>query len=360
MATAVKICGITRARGRARGRARRRACDRPRVLSARARATSRPTRRRRSCARCRRSSRRSGCSWTRAADEVRAVARAGAGAAAPVPRRRDARILPPVRAAVHEGGAHGAGGGFATIRAGLSRCQSAAARRIRRGSARRQRVPLSTGAVIPRGAAAAGHPVRRADRRERRRGGAARAAVRGRRVERRRVRQGHQGRAPRSRRSSRECAMRMYDLPDASGHFGPYGGVFVAETLIHALDELKARLRALPRRPGVPRRVRLRAQALRRAAEPRLSRPALVRALRRRADLPQARGPEPHRRAQDQQRDRPGAARAAHGQAARDRRDRRRHARRRGRHDRRALRHGVRGLHGRGGRQAPGRRTSTA
>ena len=34
--------------------------------------------------------------------------------------------------------------------------------------------------------------------------------------------------------------MRMYDLPDAKGHFGPYGGVFVAETLIHALDELKA------------------------------------------------------------------------------------------------------------------------
>ncbi|VVD91748.1 tryptophan synthase subunit beta [Pandoraea terrigena] len=31
----------------------------------------------------------------------------------------------------------------------------------------------------------------------------------------------------------------MYDLPDARGHFGPYGGVFVAETLIHALDELR-------------------------------------------------------------------------------------------------------------------------
>jgi tryptophan synthase beta chain len=31
----------------------------------------------------------------------------------------------------------------------------------------------------------------------------------------------------------------MYDLPDAAGHFGPYGGVFVAETLVHALDELK-------------------------------------------------------------------------------------------------------------------------
>jgi len=32
----------------------------------------------------------------------------------------------------------------------------------------------------------------------------------------------------------------MYELPDTQGHFGPYGGVFVAETLIHALDELKA------------------------------------------------------------------------------------------------------------------------
>lgn len=31
-----------------------------------------------------------------------------------------------------------------------------------------------------------------------------------------------------------------YNFPDASGHFGPYGGVFVAETLFGALDELKA------------------------------------------------------------------------------------------------------------------------
>jgi tryptophan synthase beta chain len=30
-----------------------------------------------------------------------------------------------------------------------------------------------------------------------------------------------------------------YDLPDARGHFGQYGGVFVSETLIAALDELK-------------------------------------------------------------------------------------------------------------------------
>jgi len=41
----------------------------------------------------------------------------------------------------------------------------------------------------------------------------------------------------------------MFDLPDAHGHFGPYGGVFVAETLIHALDELRdqyARYRSDP------------------------------------------------------------------------------------------------------------------
>src|SRR5687768_15592417 len=34
--------------------------------------------------------------------------------------------------------------------------------------------------------------------------------------------------------------MRMAELPDAAGHFGPYGGTFVAETLVHALDQLKA------------------------------------------------------------------------------------------------------------------------
>ena len=34
--------------------------------------------------------------------------------------------------------------------------------------------------------------------------------------------------------------MQMYDLPDARGHFGPYGGVFVAETLTKALAELLA------------------------------------------------------------------------------------------------------------------------
>ena len=34
--------------------------------------------------------------------------------------------------------------------------------------------------------------------------------------------------------------MKIVDLPDLQGHFGPYGGMFVAETLIDALEELKA------------------------------------------------------------------------------------------------------------------------
>ncbi len=33
--------------------------------------------------------------------------------------------------------------------------------------------------------------------------------------------------------------MKPYDLPDQRGHFGPYGGIFVAETLMHALQELR-------------------------------------------------------------------------------------------------------------------------
>ena len=43
--------------------------------------------------------------------------------------------------------------------------------------------------------------------------------------------------------------MSAYDLPDQRGHFGPYGGIFVAETLMQPLAELRAayeRLRADP------------------------------------------------------------------------------------------------------------------
>ncbi len=41
-----------------------------------------------------------------------------------------------------------------------------------------------------------------------------------------------------------------YNLPDAAGHFGPYGGVFVAETLIPALAELRQAYEECQRDPG--------------------------------------------------------------------------------------------------------------
>ncbi len=41
-----------------------------------------------------------------------------------------------------------------------------------------------------------------------------------------------------------------YNLPDSSGHFGQYGGVFVSETLMHALDELKAMYAACQKDPA--------------------------------------------------------------------------------------------------------------
>jgi phosphoribosylanthranilate isomerase len=91
-----------------------------------------------------------------------------------------------------------------------------------------------------------------------------------------------------------------------------------------ALDELKEAYAAAQARSGVHRRVRIRTQALRRPPQPDLPRQALVGDAGRRADLPQARRPEPHRRAQDQQLHRPGHAGPAHGQAARHRRNRRR------------------------------------
>src|SRR5712671_2395732 len=43
--------------------------------------------------------------------------------------------------------------------------------------------------------------------------------------------------------------MKMDELPDGQGHFGRYGGVFVAETLVHALDELKRAYEACRKDP---------------------------------------------------------------------------------------------------------------
>ncbi len=42
----------------------------------------------------------------------------------------------------------------------------------------------------------------------------------------------------------------MSPLPDERGHFGPYGGRFVPETLVPALDELTAAWKAARRDPA--------------------------------------------------------------------------------------------------------------
>ena len=146
----------------------------------------------------------------------------------------------------------------------------------------------------------------------------------------------------------------MSTLPDARGRFGDFGGRFVPETVMGALDELEqawtqawadagfhAGLDALARDyVGRPSPLYW-AERLERADG------------RRRPHLPEARGPQPHRRPQDQQRRRPGAAGRADGQAADHGRDRRRPARRRQRHRLRPLRPRLPRLHGRGGHPPP-------
>ena len=125
-----------------------------------------------------------------------------------------------------------------------------------------------------------------------------------------------------------------------SEHQGPYwgqfGGRYVPEALITALDELE---RVYDQAKATPSSVRIHdvAASVRRPSEPADGSPAIRRAGQgqdrtRRPHLLEARGPQPHRRAQDQQRARPGVARQAHGQDPRDRRDRCRTARRGHRH----------------------------
>jgi tryptophan synthase beta chain len=41
-------------------------------------------------------------------------------------------------------------------------------------------------------------------------------------------------------KQTKQSAVKNYDLPDENGHFGPYGGLFVAETLMESIEELNA------------------------------------------------------------------------------------------------------------------------
>ena len=109
--------------------------------------------------------------------------------------------------------------------------------------------------------------------------------------------------------------------PAGLGRFGEFGGRFVPETLVPALIELEDEFRAAWRDDDFRAEF---AELLGSYA----GRPTPVTECHRLSErlglrvLLEARGPHPHRLAQDQQRARPGADHPPDGQAARDRRDR--------------------------------------
>ena len=182
-------------------------------------------------------------------------------------------------------------------------------------------------------------------RRQRRRGDPARAPVGGRRRLAARDRAGDQG-------SDEGARIRGGGALVTTETYGAYGGRYVPETLIPALDELTAAWadaladETYRARAGRARRAPTRA-GRRRSRWRRALRPG-------QAALPQARGSPPHRRAQAEQRARPGGARAAARQAADRRRDGRGPARCRHRDRLRPVRARVRRLHGLRGHAPPG------
>ena len=140
-------------------------------------------------------------------------------------------------------------------------------------------------------------------------------------------------------------------LPDKNGRFGPFGGRYVPETLMPAIERLTHGVEhVLPSaefQTALARELKSwigRPTALTAA-------PTLSTALGRRR-LAEARGLGAHGRAQDQQRHRPGAARESARRQARRRRDGRGPARRRVGRGLRARRPAVHRLHGRDRRRA--------
>ncbi len=146
----------------------------------------------------------------------------------------------------------------------------------------------------------------------------------------------------------------MPSQPDKKGHFGIFGGRYVAETIMPALTELEAAYRKSREGQGLPRGAPLLPPSVLGAGNAAVPGKKPHGKARRGEDLPEARRPQPHGFPQDQQHSRPGPACKAHGQASRHRRDGRRPAR--GGHGHRggALRHGMPGLHGRRGHPPPG------
>ena len=50
--------------------------------------------------------------------------------------------------------------------------------------------------------------------------------------------------------SDKQNAFSNYNSPDARGHFGPYGGIFVGETLMPALEQLNRKYAELKQDPA--------------------------------------------------------------------------------------------------------------
>ena len=191
----------------------------------------------------------------------------------------------------------------------------------------------------------------------------------------REARPGRPSRPAERRRPARPPSTRACSRPTtaaAGARIAQFGGRYVPETLMAALRA--ARGRRTPKLRHDPRFwSELRELLARFAGRPtplyradRFAYEALERAIaadgparlpRRLRAPPEARGPGPHRRPQDQQRAGPGAADAAARQDPGHRRDRRRPARRRDRDGLRAARPAVRRLHGRRGHRAPAART---
>jgi len=147
-------------------------------------------------------------------------------------------------------------------------------------------------------------------------------------------------------------------VPDAAGHFGAYGGRFVPETLIHALDQLEAEFARAQADPDFRAELAVTLRDFAGRPTPliearRFSERAGCRVFLKREDLL-------HTGAHKINTPSAMPAHAAHGQAARHRRDRGRPARRRHGRRRRALRPRLHRLHGRPRTRAASTSTSSA
>ena len=147
--------------------------------------------------------------------------------------------------------------------------------------------------------------------------------------------------------------MSTSSLPDAGGHFGPYGGRYVPEVLMSPLEELESAYAAARIDPDIHTELSDLLHNYAGRPTPLYYAKRLSEALQRRANLVKARRPAAYRRAQDQQLPWPDSPGAPHGQAPHHCRNRRRPAWCRNCHRVRALRLGVRRLHGRRRHAAP-------